>query len=531
MTWKRPSKKHRAAEAIMDAKQRLPLWASNLIVFGLFFLFVMVYFAWQINQAKRAFLEHVSGNAQLVAEIIQLNARGALLSQQVTGEILDSFLRNTARFVDYLDSIEPFTSEELTAYAKETNLAGIRIEKDAGYLVAGPPEWHADLFSGCDAQAGLRHLQARPLYLFAWPREQRGGCILIGMDASSIDALQVQLSLDNILKKISALPGICYVSQGQPRGKRLTGMTAPVISLPPEGGRPAAEFRVFVKDAEITIGICIDYLILTLDRLWRYFLTFSAMLALLGALLSFALYRQQVAQVSQVQSYERAIAREKEDAAVGRAAAAIAHEVRNPLNAIKMGLQRLQLEARNIIPEHGRLVELLLEEVRRTNTIVTGLLNYARPLALKLQPVSLAGLIEAIANLYKAPCAQRSVQISTQLDFAGMVSADPDLLHQALENLIKNAIEAQPAGGFVHIGLGRTGKEICLSVRNGGFALPASEADRIFEPYFTTKPDGTGLGLNIAWRIIQAHEGRMQAGCPEPGILEITLRLPLTPLA
>lgn len=515
----------------MDAKRRLPLWASNLVVFGFFSLVVVGYFVWQINQAKRAFLEHVSGNAQLVAEIIQLNARGALLSQQVTGEILGIFLKNTARFVDYLDSVEPFTSEELAAYAKETNLAGLRIEKAEGYLVAGPPEWRAEKFSGCSAQPGLRHLEAEHLYLFAWPRAQREGCILIGLDASSIDALQAQLSLDNMLEKISGLPGICYVHQEQSRGGRAAGMTAPEVLMPPRGGRPVAEFRVFVEDAEITIGICIDYLTLTLDRLWRYFLTFSAGLALLGALLSFALYRQQVAHVSQVQSYERAIAREKEDAALGRAAAAIAHEVRNPLNAIKMGLQRLQMEAREIIPEHGRLVELLLEEVRRTNTIVTSLLNYARPLVLKQEQVSFAGLIDNIVDLYKAQCEQRSVRITRQIDFSGTVLADPDLLHQAFENLIKNAIEAQPAGGFLHLELSRAARQVCLSVRNGGFALPSHEADRILEPYFTTKADGTGLGLNIAWRIIQAHNGRMEARCPQPGTIEITLYFPLIPVA
>jgi len=510
----------------MDANRRLPLWASNLIVFGLLFLFVVVSFAWQVNQAKRAFLEHVSGNAQLVAEIIQLNARGALLSQQVTGEIMRSFLRNAARFVDYLDSIEPFTAAELTAYARETNLAGISITKDGAGAVTGPPDWHADNLSGCEAQAGLRHEPARHLYLFGWPREQRGGCILIGMDASGIDALQAQLSLDNILAKISALPGICYVRQAPARGRRPAAMADPMVSMTP-GGRPAAEFCVYVEDAEITIGICLDYLSLTIGRLWRSFLTFSAALALLGALLSFVLYRRQVAHLSQVQSYERAIAREKEDAAVGRAAAAIAHEVRNPLNAIKMGLQRLQIEAPEIVPEHGQLVELLLAEVRRTNTIVSGLLNYARPVVLKKQPVCLAKLIEKIVNLYQAPCAQRSIRISLQLDDDGLVSADPDVLHQALENLLKNALEAQPGGGFVHVGLGRAGGQVCLRMRNGGLALPASEADRIFEPYFTTKPDGTGLGLNIAWRIIQAHQGRMQARCPAPGVLEILVRFPL----
>lgn len=119
-------------------KGRVPLWITNTGVFGILIAVVLVYFFWQATRAKQAFLYHVNEHAQLVAGVTQLNVRNAFFSQEVTEEILQSFLSNSARFVDYLDGIEPFTEEELTAFAVETNLAGIRIYRSEVNYVEGP---------------------------------------------------------------------------------------------------------------------------------------------------------------------------------------------------------------------------------------------------------------------------------------------------------------------------------------------------------------------------------------------------------
>ena len=99
-----------------------------------------MYFLWQIRQARHAFQEHVTDHARLVAEVIHMNARNAVFSREVTEEILRTFLGNTARFVNYLDTVEPFTPEELTAFAAETQLSGITIFgcRDCT-AIAGPP--------------------------------------------------------------------------------------------------------------------------------------------------------------------------------------------------------------------------------------------------------------------------------------------------------------------------------------------------------------------------------------------------------
>ncbi len=97
-----------AAKGMAGIRRSLPLWAANLFVFSLLFCTVTAYFLWQVHQAKEDFLSHVREHAVLMAEVIQLSARGSVLSKQAAEEILDAFLSNTARFVDYLDQVEPF---------------------------------------------------------------------------------------------------------------------------------------------------------------------------------------------------------------------------------------------------------------------------------------------------------------------------------------------------------------------------------------------------------------------------------------
>ena len=126
-------------KAVAENRHRLPLWLANLFVFALLFMAVTGYFFWQSHQARNRFLANVQENAVLVAEIIQLSARGSVLSKKAVEEILETFLGNTARFIGYLDKVEPFTSEELTAFAAEAGLAGIRIHKEGKKGYRRPP--------------------------------------------------------------------------------------------------------------------------------------------------------------------------------------------------------------------------------------------------------------------------------------------------------------------------------------------------------------------------------------------------------
>jgi len=509
-------------------KRQFPFWITNIFIFGILLTVVVTYFLWQINQAKKTFLDHVKQHTQQVVGVVQLNVHGAVFSQEVTENILQTFLGNTARFVDYLDSIEPFTPEEITAFADETNLAGIRIYKGNGKTVEGPSKWYPDKSSNYNEAPQFKHLVEKHLYLFSWPRQEGTGYVLLGFTATNIESLQTQLSLAHVAETVSALPGICYANIEEKTAEEMHYTTDLEVIMLRNNGTQVAEARLFVEGVEIVIGMCTDYLVLALNRLWRDFFIFTTVLVLLGALLSFFLYWQQSSQVLQARNYERQISKQREEATLGRAAASIAHEVRNPLNTLKMGLQRLQIEGKEISSEHQHLVELMLGAVRRTNGIVSGLLNYARPQTPKKKSMRLDLLVEGIMNIYMPRCAELDIKVTKSISYHKPIYGDPDLLHQAVENLFKNAFEAQPEGGFIRIEFGKEGSEVFLKLQNGGFSLPSDEAERILEPYFTSKTEGTGLGLSITQRIIQVHEGHMIVRSDEEDTLEITFYLPLT---
>jgi signal transduction histidine kinase len=463
-----------------------------------------------------------------VAEVIDLSARGAVLSQRVAEEILEALLGNTARFVDYLDNIEPFTPEELSAFAQESGLVGIRIFGEKNRYVEGPANWLQDRTFNCMAAARLEHRAKIGLYLFSWPRKDAPGCVVLGIKDKKIASLKEHLGLENVIKTISELPGIRYVKIGSPIAEREVPEINPAVAIIQVGDSQVAEARLPFGGKELVVGVDAGYLASAIQRLWRDFFVFGAALALLGTFLSLILYRQQAYHLSQVKSFERRISKEREDASLGRAAAGIAHEIRNPLNALGMGLQRLQLEGDELREEHRHLVALMMDAIHRADSSVRGLLNYARPQMPDQKPMRLDLLVKRTLALYMPRCEALHIQVTQRIDFKETISADPELLGQVIENLLRNAIEAQPDGGFLHLEVGRKGMEVHLKIRNGGAALPAEETDRIFEPYFTTKAEGTGLGLTISQRIIQAHGGRLEVNTPEAGILEMTVYLPLT---
>lgn len=518
----------RGSKASRSQKTRghLPSWQGNLLFFGLLILTVVGYFLWQIGQAQHSFIEHVNDHSRLVAAVVRLHARGSVLSQEVIEEILETFLGNTARFVDYLDSVEPFSTEELTAFAEEAGLAGIRIQREYAEPTEGPPGWRPDPSEDCGEERGLKHQPSAHLYLYQWPRKESPGCVAVGIAASGIEQLQQQIGLPRVLETLSGLPGIRYVSL-EPQTERPSTETRPNVILRDAPAGRVAEVRQVLGDNVLLVGLEATHLTILLNRLWRDFFVFSALLAVLGAFLSWLLYRQQRAHLVEIQAYERELYRQKEDAALGRTAAAIAHEIRNPLNAIGIGLQRLEMEAQSLEPEHRKLMGFVLDAVRRADKIVSGLLNYARPQTLKRRPVRLDRLIESTLALFRQRLEELGIAVTVQRALSEAIYVDPDLMGQVVENLIKNAIEAQPDGGALHIEVRQQGSDALLKVRNRGFSLPPGEAERILEPYFTTKIRGTGLGLAICQRIVRAHGGHMEVRVPEEGTVEITVRLPM----
>ena len=251
-------------------------------------------------------------------------------------------------------------------------------------------------------------------------------------------------------------------------------------------------------------------------RAWRQDLRAGVLLGLgvlaAGAMGLGVIFFLQQRHLGEVRALETEMARRERLAALGDVAAAFAHEVRNPLNAVSMGLQRLSAE---FTPEpaagYARVVDLMQGEVRRLNAIVEQFIALARPLPLTLGRVDVTELLRELAALMEPEARTTGVELRLAAP-AGLpaVTADRDHLKQVLLNLVVNALQAMGAGGTLTLGARAERERVTLVVADTGPGLAPDVLARVFDPYFTTKPGGLGLGLTIARRIAEAHGGALE---------------------
>jgi signal transduction histidine kinase len=207
----------------------------------------------------------------------------------------------------------------------------------------------------------------------------------------------------------------------------------------------------------------------------------------------------------------------------------LAHEVKNPLTPIAMSVETLRDALARDRPDFREIFEegaqAIGEEVRRLKRIVDEFSRFARLPAPELSPVPAEELVASVLALYPAP--PPGVELIREIE-PGLpaVRADRDQILQVLLNLIRNAVEAMPAGGALRVTARRDGDAVAVSVTDSGPGIAPEDLPRVFEPYFTTKQGGTGLGLAIARRIAEEHGGRLDLESTPGRGATFTLRLP-----
>ncbi len=507
----------------------LPLWLANLILFSLMILVVLIYFLIQTERERRIFYRHSQEHSELLAKVIQLNADNAMAAGEVVKKVAHTFMLNSARFIDYLDAIEPFSATELSALAQESGLRGITIYHNQ-QKVSGPELWEdeeKDMEPIINGKALFSHNPKQHIFTLIFPRTESQGTIRLGLDARQLEALQNQVGLRQLLITLNNISGISYVHLiPNPKPSEPAALTPQITN----SKNSTIEVRLPMPDHKLLCtGFKSDSLVAREKDLWRDFILFALFIGALGCFFSWLLYRYQLSILTQAQRSQQRLAREREDAILGRAAAAVAHEIRNPLNAIDIGLQRLELEESGLSKEYISLTAAMRNAVGRANSIVGDLRRFAQPLTPKLQDIAIILMLEDIIALYqaRADAAQIKITLSNKLQPPRQkIRLDPILLGQALENICKNAIEAQAEGGFIEISLQSLNNDCQITFANAGFKLAPEDVNKITEPWFTTKTRGTGLGLALVERIINAHNGRFQVACREPEVLLQHIFLP-----
>lgn len=218
---------------------------------------------------------------------------------------------------------------------------------------------------------------------------------------------------------------------------------------------------------------------------------------------------------------------------LGRLASAVAHEIRNPLNFVSLSVDHLRAALRPGEAPRGEEIDRTLlaikEELRRVNAMVADFLNYGRPPRLRVLPCRVEEVLQDVLRLAAPRGEQQKVTFDLRLDPAlPSLQADPEGIRTCLLNLVNNGIQAMPQGG--HLGIRADSGEdgmIRISVIDEGVGIPARDLDRIFDPYFSTKEAGVGLGLAITQRIVQDHQGRVEVSSLEGRGTEFRVYLPL----
>jgi two-component system, NtrC family, sensor histidine kinase HydH len=216
--------------------------------------------------------------------------------------------------------------------------------------------------------------------------------------------------------------------------------------------------------------------------------------------------------LTEVQSLKREVETTRRLASLGRLAAGIAHEIRNPLSSIK-GFATYFKERYRDNPDDQKTSEIMIQEVDRLNRVITQLLEFARPPAIQKKRASLQSLIQRSLKMIESQTSAKGIQVLSDLpsNIQG-VDLDPDGINQVLLNLYLNAIEAMERGGTLTVSLSkREGSPwVKLTVSDTGTGISKEDLEHVFDPYFTTKQTGTGLGLAIVHKIIEAHRGEVR---------------------
>ena len=225
---------------------------------------------------------------------------------------------------------------------------------------------------------------------------------------------------------------------------------------------------------------------------------------------------------------EQAVARAERLAGIGRLAANIAHEIRNPLASISGSVEVLR-RLPGADQETRNLVDIAVREVDRVNALISSLLDYARPRSEERQRLDLGELVCDIAKIFEQERRMKDVQLQVHAQPGVLIDAASGQLHQVLWNLLRNAVEAMPDGGTIYLGAGLKPTppvEAILMVRDTGVGISAEDLDHIFEPFFSRKPDGTGLGLATTARIVEDHRGHIDVKSAPGRGTTFTIHLP-----
>ena len=393
----------------------------------------------------------------------------------------------------------------------------------AGSVIRGYQEVKVNIFNQSEGKEGLRFVALR--------RKSGNGTILLALNDEDFQSWCLKVSVQKAIEEMVQDPDTTYFVVTDERDKILGQVGKPlkdqkeshqIVALSEGtgaltskkivlGGKNLLEIAVPIRLGSGVNGMA--RLSLKIDRVdkilkkesGRIFVS-TAFLVVIAILSMWFLYRNQKKHLNKMQEMERQLHQAERLSAMGRLAAGVAHEIRNPLNAISMASQRLKKD--NL----DRLTAVMRDEIRRLNRIIEDFINFAKTRKMEFSHHNIMDLLQEIVLLTEEELESKGVMIKIHGNVSPLIiSMDFDKLKQAVFNIFKNAMESISNEGSIDLSVEPKGKNwISIKISDTGSGLTPEEIERIFNPDYTTKDKGLGLGLTLAHEIIKGHGGDIE---------------------
>lgn len=456
-----------------------------------------------------------------------------------------------AREIDDRWKTEHISGSYIRQYAKEKNLWLVAVLNAWGKVIFmsrslpdEPVRGKASLIKPGSGEAGelfARLGRLKKIGFIALQRPDGSGTIVIALDQDSARYWGTRVSVEKAIEKLGEGQGLVYLTIRDKTGRSLgnTGkLPDGLINEDPLvtkilGGTQEIESRSILHDGksifEIIAPLRLDDQIAGIIRLGlerentdqilnenrRNIYVFLAFIVMITLLSMWLLYHDQNRHLAGIVEMERQLEKAERLSSLGQLAAGVAHEIRNPLNAISMASQRLK---REFIPseekktkEFETMTGVIRDEIRRLNGIIEEFLTLSKSRKLELRDRPLQEVLQKIVNLISAEATAKGIAIRTQWrDNPVVIPMDMDKLQQAFLNFVKNAMESISGEGSITLSIRKPEKGwVGVTITDTGCGMTTEEVDKIFSPEYTTKEKGLGLGLPLAHEIIRGHGGEI----------------------
>ena len=562
------------------------------ILSGIILVILIINGLLEMNRTQKGFLLLLEREAHLILESLQKNMEetsGALkllesspeerlshpsLSTFLNGleEFVAEYLVDTAYRLDERDRRTPLIALELQGVAKEFFVSTIEFYDAKGDLLKS---WPSPPFP-LNRRSLLRELivKKRSVVIdlfgksflgeglwFSIAVQRRGtpGFVALYLDGQQMKQLLWQFAIQRDVSNLGLREGILYVSVYDEHLRRMAHTGSAFIGQTEEepflrdslqkSGLVSRRYQsktgesifevvkpvTFAPEgrALLSMGYSLKELQLVLSQTKRNVALSIFFFLLFGVFAVTLIWVNQNRYLQRMKGMEDRIRIAERLSSLGHLAAGVAHEIRNPLNAIGMGLQRLR---REFVPqeeskkqEYFAFADVMSKEIRRVNDIVEQFLTLSRPFQLHVATASLQELLKNLVLLLQEEASSRGIRLQLEMTpELPSIKMDAEKLMQALLNLVKNGLQAIENGGTVRIEARVLKNWIQVSISDTGAGISSDQMEKIFNYYYTTKEKGVGLGLPIAHRIIEAHGGQLAVESQVGSGTKVTIALPIT---